>query len=85
MRIIQFDIPVDHDVVKGGALPERSRTIRLESCLLETLALPVDRRLRAWAEGVKRIPGARKALRSGYRASNNAFRLRAAIEKACAL
>ncbi|EIW60653.1 uncharacterized protein TRAVEDRAFT_119579, partial [Trametes versicolor FP-101664 SS1] len=61
------------------------RTIGLESCLLKTLTLLIDRRLRAWAEDVGRIPDSQNGFRAGHRTFNNAFILRAAIEKARAL
>lgn len=61
---------------KDGALPESYRTIGLESCRLKTLTLLIDRRLRAWAEDVKRIPDSQNGTRSGFRTFNNAFILR---------
>ncbi|KAL1937065.1 hypothetical protein VTO73DRAFT_15134 [Trametes versicolor] len=66
---------------KDGTLPESYRIIGLENCLLKTLTLLIDRRLRAWAEDVKRIPDSQ----NGFRTFNNAFILRTAIEKARAL
>ncbi|KAJ8489933.1 hypothetical protein ONZ51_g2645 [Trametes cubensis] len=70
---------------KDGASPESYRTIGLESCLLKTLTLLIDRRLRQWAESTGRLPPTQSGFRSGHRTYNNAFILRVAIEKARSL
>lgn len=70
---------------KDGSLPESYRTIGLESCLLKTLTLLIDRRLREWAEGEGQLPDSQSGFRKGQRTSNNAYILRVAIEKARAL
>lgn len=62
--------------------PENYRTIGLESCLVKTLTLMIDRRLREWSDDVGRIPETQNGFRAKHRTNNNAFVLRCAIEKA---
>ncbi|CDO70999.1 hypothetical protein BN946_scf184844.g3 [Trametes cinnabarina] len=70
---------------KDGSRPENYRTIGLESCFLKTLTVLIDRRLRDWAKAVGRLPDSQSGFRAGHRTYNNAFVVRAAIEKARAL
>ncbi|KAI0348897.1 hypothetical protein OH77DRAFT_1375933, partial [Trametes cingulata] len=58
------------------------RTIGLESCLLKTLTLLIDRRLRKWADATGRLPDLQSGFRHGHHTYNNAFVLRSAIEAA---
>lgn len=62
--------------------PTNYRTIGLESCLVKTLTLLIDRRLREWSDTAGRIPDSQNGFRSKHRTNNNAFVLRTAIEKA---
>ncbi|PIL29435.1 hypothetical protein GSI_08377 [Ganoderma sinense ZZ0214-1] len=67
---------------KDGTDPESYRTIGLESCLLKTLTLLIDRCLREWADSAAKIPLEQTGFRKGHRAINNVFILRALIDKA---
>ena len=62
--------------------PASYRTIGLESILLKMLTLLIDRRIREWADAMDLIPDTQNGFREGARTNNNAFVLRAAIEKA---
>ncbi|OSD00182.1 hypothetical protein PYCCODRAFT_1344326, partial [Trametes coccinea BRFM310] len=61
--------------------PEGYRNIGLESCLLKTLTLLVDRRLREWATDANLVPALQNGFQEGLRTDNNVFALRAAIEQ----
>ena len=67
---------------KNASDPESYRTIGLESCLLKTLTLLIDRRLRDWAEHTGLIPDAQSGFRRHHRAINSVFILRTLIDKA---
>ncbi|KAI0323197.1 hypothetical protein GY45DRAFT_1265015, partial [Cubamyces sp. BRFM 1775] len=62
--------------------PTGYRNIGLESCLLKTLTLLIDRRLREWADETDRLPPLQNGFRAGHRTENNVFTLRIAIEQA---
>ena len=62
--------------------PESYRTIGLESCLLKTLTLLIDRRLREWAQTSSIIPDEQSSFRKGHRPINNVFALHTLIDKA---
>ncbi|KAI0373839.1 hypothetical protein BV20DRAFT_937327 [Pilatotrama ljubarskyi] len=58
------------------------QNIGLENCLLKTLTLLVDRRMREWADHTERKSTLQNGFRAGYRIENNVFAFRAAIDQA---
>ncbi|THG93155.1 hypothetical protein EW026_g8005 [Hermanssonia centrifuga] len=64
--------------------PSNYRTIGLESCLVKFLTLLIDRRAHEWADVNDKLPPSQNGFCARFRTNNNAFILRAAIEKATA-
>ncbi|EIW53536.1 uncharacterized protein TRAVEDRAFT_133224, partial [Trametes versicolor FP-101664 SS1] len=62
--------------------PAGYRNIGLESCLLKTLTLLIDRRMREWSDAEDIVPPLQNGFRTGYRTENNVFTLRVAAEQA---
>lgn len=67
---------------KDAGDPDSYRTIGLESCLLKTMTLLIDHRLREWADRESLIPDEQSGFRKGHRALNSVFVLRTLIDKA---
>ncbi len=67
---------------KDISSPNNDRTIGLESCFAKTLTLLIERRVRQWAVDNNKIPSSQNGFRPRHRTNNNAFVLRAAIDKA---
>ncbi|KAI0715212.1 hypothetical protein C8Q76DRAFT_571182, partial [Earliella scabrosa] len=65
-----------------GSVPTNYRTIGLESCMLKTMTLLIDRRLREWAESASALPDSQSGFRKHHRPNNNPFVLRVAAERA---
>lgn len=64
--------------------PKSYRLVALESCMLKMLTLMIDNRIKSWGEATRAVPDSQNGFRAGYRTNNNAFILRAAIDKAAA-
>ncbi|OJT08564.1 RNA-directed DNA polymerase from mobile element jockey [Trametes pubescens] len=62
--------------------PAGYRNIGLESCLLKTLTLLINRRMREWSDTEGIVPPLQNGFRTGYRTENNVFTLRVAAEQA---
>ncbi len=58
------------------------RLIGLESCLLKTMTMLIEIRLKTWAEWAHVLPDSQNGFREGYLTNNNAFVVRCAIYKA---
>lgn len=69
---------------KSPSDPENYRTIGLESCLLKTLTMIIDQRMRDWASQHHIIPPSQNAFQAKRRTNYNALILRTAIETALA-
>ncbi|KAI9063557.1 hypothetical protein FKP32DRAFT_1531452, partial [Trametes sanguinea] len=57
------------------------RNIGLESCLLKTLTLLIERRLREWDADRHFVPSLQNGFQERLRTENNVFALRAAVEQ----
>ena len=70
---------------KDGRIAGNYRTIGLESCMLKTMTLLIEHRLRDWVEDTGRLPDSQSGFRRGHQTQNNAFVLRLLWEKARSL
>ena len=56
--------------------------IGLKSCLLKTMNMVIEMRIRAWVEFVNVLPDSQNGFREGYRTNNNTFVLWYCIDNA---